>query len=687
VHAIPGFSLITKYGTKLLGKAGQTFIDWWNDRGGRTLYDIDELSQNALLRRLPSYFGADLMDALARKRPPWIVIMLDTYEALWRGRGLRDGPGALRIDDWVRLLVQDSPGVMFIIFGRDKLRWHEIDPQARWNDVISEYLLGGLNRRDADALLIKWRVQESTIRIRMIAGSSSGESHTVDEQTEAYLPFYLELQALTYRNITAQGRVPRPEDFGSDQPQILARFLEHLDGESDKLVRVASYLSALDSEVLDMLSDKFLGGRASTDWSRLYGRSLISEEREGFRFVHNLLRKALQKREQDDRPELYRDIHQALFDWFDIRSGSSELSTVAQEQEPALLAAIRHLSQFDQKKAVHWASTQMPRLDEAGRWRILEEVCQLVLPLAETNYGAEHRLTTNIWSWLAAAALSNGHYVEAEALYKRVQATQERTLGPNHPSTARTLASLANLYGDTGRYVEAEALYEHVRVIQERALGAEHPSTVTTLANLAKVYRDTGRYGEAEALYEFVQAIQERTFGPVHPWTATMLANIANVCSDTGRYADAEALHKRARAIYEKSFGPEHPWTVTMLANIACTYRDAGRYAESANLFGLAQQRFATSLPPRDLAILRLLVDRGKLHALCGENEEATNDFFEALDAFEALGVRPEYRWAREAREGLAKLDEANAQHRRERPLSDWTRRSRVHRPCCISDS
>lgn len=135
-----------------------------------------------------------------------------------------------------------------------------------------------------------------------------------------------------------------------------------------------------------------------------------------------------------------------------------------------------------------------------------------------------------------------------------------------------------------------------------------------------------------------------------------MLANIANVCSDTGRYADAEALHKRARAIYEKSFGPEHPWTVTMLANIACTYRDAGRYAESANLFGLAQQRFSTSLPPRDLAILRLLVDRGKLHALCGENEEATNDFFEALDAFEALGVRPEYRWAREAREGLAKL-------------------------------
>ena len=216
LHVMPGFSLITKYGTKLLGKAGHAFANWWNRRGIRTFADIDELSQDALLRRLPSYFGADLMDTLAHERPPRLVIMLDTYEALWRSHGLKDGPGALRIDDWVRLLVQDAPGVVFVIAGRDKLRWHEIDQDAGWDGVIEGRMLDGLTRPDSEALLLKWEIAEPDIRARMINGACSqelGEIDTADNRTEAYLPFYLELQARTYGNIKAGGGTPRPEGF------------------------------------------------------------------------------------------------------------------------------------------------------------------------------------------------------------------------------------------------------------------------------------------------------------------------------------------------------------------------------------------------------------------------------------------------------------------------------------------
>jgi tetratricopeptide (TPR) repeat protein len=788
VHVMPGFSLITKYGTKLLSKAGYAFTKWWNRRGVRVFADIDELSQDALLRRLPSYFGADLADALAGESPPRIVIMLDTYEALWRGHGLVDGPGALRVDDWVRLLVQDAPGVMFVIVGRDKLRWHQIDKDAGWDGVTEEHLLDGLTRPDSEALLLKWEVAEQDIRARMIKGACSHDfsgTDTSDNKTGVYLPFYLELQAQTYEYIKANGGTPKPEDFGGDQPKILARFMEHLNSEADRLLRVASYLSGLEPATLDMLADKFLGGRASADWSRLYGRSLVSDEKGGMRFLHSLMRKALQEREQYDRPDLYRDIHQVLFDWFEVRCGQPELETITQEQERALLLAIRHLSKFDERKAVRWANAQMQRLDGAARWRALEEVCQLVLPLAESGFGAESEWTTAILGWLASAASSHGHYGEAEKQYERVLAIDEKSLGPEHPSTATTLGSLARVYLDTGRYDEAEKQFERVLAICEKTLGSEHPLTAATLNNLARVYLDTGRYAEAEKQFERVlaicektlgpqhpstamtlgnlasvylesgryaeaekqlkrvlaireknlgpehpstattlhelargyldtgryaeaekqfervlaiyqktlgpehpwtvtalhgvarvcldtgryaeaetqferaQAICERTLGPEHPSTATMLHELARVCLETGRYAEAEKQFERVLAIREKSLGPEHPATATTLGSLASVYCDTGRYAESTDLFGIAWRVLAAKLPPDHPALARLLVQRGKLHALCGEEGEAADDFSEAVAAFEATGVRQEYRWAREARKGLKLLQRA----------------------------
>ena len=826
MHLLPGFTLISKYGSKLVGRAGHAVHSWWNRRGIRLAESIEKLSQDALLRKLPSYLGLDLMDALAEKQPPPLVIMLDTYEALWRGHGLKDGPGALRIDDWVRLLVQDARGVLFVIAGRDELRWREI--KADWAKIIEKHPLTGLTRPDADKLLSKWQVAEAEIRTPMIEGARSrefGELDPTNNTAEAYLPFYLELQARTYGNIKANGETPKPEDFGGEQPEILARFLEHLDSETDKLLRVASYPATLDPTLLDMLAERFLGGRASADWSRVYARSLVSEERDGTRFLHDLLRRALQERERQERLDLYHDIHRVLFEWFDSRCGPNEATAITQEHERAFLAALRHLSRVDEGEAVRWANGQMERFDNAARWRALEEAGMMVQPLAERAFGQENTWTTANLAWLAGALKSNGRYAEAEQFYERVRTIEEKTLGPEHPSAATTLHELARVYSDTGRYAEAEQLFERVRTIYEKTLGPEHPSTLatlsnlagvynhtsryaeaerlleraraiheetlgpehpstaatlanlaaaylntgryadserlykrvqainekilgpehpntaatlnnlanvyldtgrypdaerlleraraideetlgpehpsiaTTLHNLAGVYRDTGRYAEAEQLFERVRTIYEKTLGPEHPSTATTLHELARVYSNTGRYAEAEQLFERARMIHEKALGPEHPSIATTLHNLAGVYRDTGRYAEAeqlyerarmihekalgpehpstaatlGNLAGVyrdtgrytdAERLFATALhaltkklPSHHPRIGRLLVGRGRLLALCDREADARRDFAQALGIFETAGVRPEERWAREAREALAALE------------------------------
>jgi hypothetical protein len=222
IHGLPGFNLLTKHGTRLVGKLARQFHEWWQHRGRGILYGIDELTQDGLGRKLPAYLGADLVYALANRRTPRLVIMFDTYEALWSGRGLKYGQGALLFDDWVRLLAQDSPGVLFVVTGRDDLRWGEIDDA--WNHVIERHFLGGLTRPDAELFLDKWQITGPEISARMIDGAKNdefGEVDQADATAEAYLPYYLELQVETYWDMISAGRTPTPADFGGDHPLIL----------------------------------------------------------------------------------------------------------------------------------------------------------------------------------------------------------------------------------------------------------------------------------------------------------------------------------------------------------------------------------------------------------------------------------------------------------------------------------
>src|SRR5262249_50692942 len=57
--------------------------------------------------------------------------------------------------------------------------------------------------------------------------------------------------------------------------------------------------------------------------------------------------------------------------------------------------------------------------------------------------------------------------------------------GAEHPSVATDLNNLAGLYYALGRYAEAEPLFKRALAIEEKALGAEHPSVATDLNNRA----------------------------------------------------------------------------------------------------------------------------------------------------------------------------------------------------------
>jgi hypothetical protein len=76
--------------------------------------------------------------------------------------------------------------------------------------------------------------------------------------------------------------------------------------------------------------------------------------------------------------------------------------------------------------------------------------------------------------WLSNRA----EYREAEQLFRRALAIDEKSLGPDHPNVARDLSNLAGLLSASNRLAEAEPLSRrHLRIFAEfgHRTGHEHP--------------------------------------------------------------------------------------------------------------------------------------------------------------------------------------------------------------------
>lgn len=585
---LTGLGLIYKYGTRISG----WFWDWFQRRGRVVLDGLDELEPYELLEALPKYLGADVYDALAGEHPDEttpakqrFVVLFDTYEALWRDRGLKSGPGALRVDAWVRRLVEEMPGVLFVIFGRDRLKWDELGDD--WAAALAQHMLGGLSEEDAQAFLKAIPIPEEPVRQAIIAGARG-------------LPFYLDLQVDQYEELKNKGQTPSAEDFGGEESEIIARFLDHLDREDQAALKLLAHARVFDEPLCRHLSERFLGGPATVDFAHLTGRSFIERNPEGQFLMHALMRDYLVAGTQREEPELARQIHVCLFAWYDRLIQVDSPRDISSIHELALTEAGYHLSEFDPARLPSWCDERSSVFYEAGRYALLEPLFQIALATSERISGPEHPDTSTSLNNLAVLYSAQGRYAEAEPHYQRALTLCEKALGPEHPETAQRVNNLAVLYNCQGRYDEAESLLIRALNIREHTLGPEHTDTALSLNSLAGLYLDQKRYSQAEPLYRRALAIREKSLGQTHPRTALSLNGLAVLYHTQKRYGQAELLYRRALSIYEQALGPEQPdsATATSLNNLAGLYRDQGRYDEAEPLYQRALAIFEKTVGP-----------------------------------------------------------------------------------------
>ena len=528
--ALPGANLLYKWGARLTGK----LASWWKSRGNEVLAGIEHLQPEQLLERLPSYLGIDICDGIKAKPKLRPVILVDTYEALWRDRGQKDGLADRRTDAWVRLLVQDAPGVLFVIAGRDKLRWGEID--EAWNGVIDAHLLGGLSDEDADLFLTQVPIDDAAIR-EVIVSSSNG------------LPFYLDLQVSQYEAMREQGGTPVAEQFGGTPSDILARFLEHLSEADQGALRLASYLQIITRPVMDALAEAFPGRAINYSFDQMVSRSSFVEISENTFEIHALMKEELQRREKAENEERYKKTHRWLFEFYEDKFKKWLPADAIDVGETLFSSSFHHLLQTRSDQAFKWLFENDYFIEQLQYWSTLRDTYLRAIDAI----GADDRNKKDlVRAKLKLGVVCDNLGFDAEATAILRELSSQSNTQTDAAIKAGVCNNLAHILTKEGKTEEAETLFKESLALLEAETDKMPDNLATVLVSLGENLVLQGRFEEALPL--FLRAASELSNdGFLHDsWRVCFL--LSETYGLLEQHAAAVAMHYKGVDHYNRAW-------------------------------------------------------------------------------------------------------------------------------------
>lgn len=571
----------------------------WDAYHGGKLVDrqwLQSLSIPQLRETLIDCFAADIKTLMWDKKyvsnqlefdgKCRVVVFIDTYEALWQDATDMKGIAAKRIDSWVRRLVQLTPGVVYIITGRDALQWQSKEIEGG----LDQKRLEGLPWDDGDAALREVGIGDVAIRETIL---SSAHINT-GQEGRRILPYMLQLDAYTYgeklkRYRESGGPKPNAAMFGGENQDVLARFLEHLNQDERDALNYLCVPRAFGEELFDLLKLSYFSERPIL-YSELRERSLYRTSNGGQSLtIHALLREHMAAHVAEKNPKLLSEIKGFLHRYYDHE----------------LLLAEKQRRYFDM---VYLFEEAVYHRDDKCSPKYYTWLVQKVISL---NYHME-----------GAAALPALHaaYDETDKIFKRSGGDQDSLV--RHISLAQSLAQ--TLYNEE-QYAEAAEIFQSKIDEIERFIGenaeleqsSSSPSTdyIETQSNYyghLKLIIDGGIHEEAnlETLRLFKQVMNiNPDFGSPGTRLRSQLAYLqlgyARTLSAIGgseNYTRAMEIFDSALQIAKVSMSESD--SLVFRTSLASFLDSRGRHVEAEPQFHLAMNAYMMLGQSRAVAVM-----------------------------------------------------------------------------------
>lgn len=527
------------------------------------LKQLNNLEVHEVEERLSMFFAHDINTHKSKKRQKSFVIFLDTYEALWKAN--RSDANRLSQDAWIREMVAHLPQVLFVICGREKIRWIEAD--SDWEEVLDQHILGSLSPEDAKDFLKSCEITDELIQDAIIQNSEG-------------LPYYLDLSVDTYFLIQNSGKHPTSEDFSEvGKADIEERFMRYLTDSEKDILYVLANARFYTKELFELL----LGRHYQTSvMYRINHFSFISDEN-GVYTIHDLMKSSLLAYQND---ELKEDVNTKLFDHYDSKLQNLDIKHISEESIEALPEAFYHKEQLHDADALfEWYIQCFSTFMYGAQYQAILNPSIRLVELLEAALGTEHPSTARSYNDLGYYYVSQGRYDLAKPLLEKALAVRKALLGTDAPETAVVYNNLAYMYRCEERYDEAVPVCETSVAIREKVLGTEHPYTANSYNNLACILKLQNAYAKAEPLFKKALLIRTKVLGEEHPETLASCNDLGDMYTKEGRFDEAEPLLNKALRLRQNVLSDEHPDTVTSYINLGALYVGLHDYASAQPLY------------------------------------------------------------------------------------------------------
>lgn len=587
--------------------------------------EMNGLEPSEIIQRIHEYFAADMCINVKSYADKPFVLFLDTYEQFVDSMN----NDALRLDSdhWLRKgprsLMQSIPGILWMVFGREKLDWREDDPyweeendpviplcdlsdddkENLANNLLEQHLLGDLIYEDALSYLCKTGITDENL------------CKGLYELTKG-TPLYLDICVRHYYELLDAGHAPTVADFGKDLTELVNRYLKNMPSHYRRMLCVMSVLDVWDDEKFTYVVEKLPHSEwySKTRYEDLLRHSLIIKDEKGNCYVHATVKEACQKIVDTN---LLHDVHKASLAY------GMECAKLAEDggMDELIYDSVYVGNPYANAIAV-WGiiKERIYANERTSRYDLnLSLLSSLFKSVQECYPQSDYEYVVSVY--LAYWLSKNGNLKDAELLLNMISESDEDDDFERKDVWEANIFK-ASAYDMIGKLLETSRILEKT-ALQLKRFGENDLTYIRCLEERAKNKYHLRYYEEALELKKLVYNKRKEILGEDHLETIRALHTLAMSYGSCGDYEKEMELAQQVYIKWLEIFGEDNLATIKSLSLVGAAYNNLGDEKKALEIKQQVYEKFKVILGEKHPDTIKALSSIGTIYSNLGDKQKA----------------------------------------------------------------